>query len=203
MSELEKALEDIDFMRSTMEKSQEIEQRSPVPLRGMSLHALEAELYAAHEAISEALERGEEPSPQALATVNEYALAAAEKRDSCAAVLRRLDAEVEYTDAEIQRLTALKRAREANAARLRAMILAVMREHGVEKIRGNTTTFSVVQNPPSVEVDDTLGALPQEFVRVIPAREEPDKVKIREALKAGQQVPGAWLVQGSWRLVVR
>lgn len=203
MSELEKALEDIDFMRATMEKSQEIAPHQPAPLRGMSLHALEAELYAAHEAISDALERGEEPSPQALATVNEYALAAAEKRDATAAVLRRLDAEIEYADAEIKRLQALKHSREANAARLRGMILTVMREHGVEKIRGNTTTFSVVQNPPSVEVDDTCGALPQEFVRVIPASEEPDKVKIREALKSGQTVPGARLVQGSYRLVIR
>lgn len=191
-------------MRDVMERSKAIEPEPtlPPPPRGMTLYQLEDALYQAHEAVSDALEAGVDPPAAALATINEYALAAADKRDACGAVLRRLDAEMDYGRAEIQRLTRLVAARENAAARLRGMILAIMQQHQVTKIKGNTTTFTVVQSPPHVEVDENAD-LPPELRRVIPERWEPDKVKIREELKAGNEVPGARLVPGSFRLVVR
>jgi hypothetical protein len=48
----------------------------------------------------------------------------------------------------------------------------------------------------SVSVNITDPAkLPQEYQRVIPARTEPDKIAIGEALKVGQKVEGAELVE--------
>lgn len=168
----------------------------------LSLYELEDRLVRAHEDISEAMERGEDVPTTALAVVDEYALSVAEKRDACAAVLRRLDGEADYIGAEIERLKKLKEQREANAARLRDYILTIMRAHGLEKVRGTTTSFTVVKNPPSVAVVDEM-ALPVDYIRVVPETTAPDKRKLLEDMKAGKLVPGAALKDGGWRLQVR
>lgn len=63
-------------------------------------------------------------------------------------------------------------------------------------------TLNLAKNPQGVTVAD-VAALPKEFVRVIPAREEADKVAIGKALKAGETVPGASLGPITYRLTVR
>jgi hypothetical protein len=169
----------------------------------LSLYEQEARLLAAHEEMDEALERGDEIPASALAVVEEYALSVAEKRDACAAVLRRLDGECDYIGAEIKRLYAIKVSREHAVDRLRTYILRIMQEHNVQKVRGVTTTFTVVKNPDSVEVGVEAAALPAEFQRVIPATVEADKKAIGAALKRGEVVPFCRLKPGDHRLQVR
>lgn len=167
------------------------------------LYAQEERLLAAHEEMSEALERGEDIPASTLAVIEEYALAVAEKRDACAAVIRRLDSETEYVDAEIKRLMAIKASRANAAERLRGYVLSIMQAHHIEKVKGVTTSFTIQQNPDSVEVGLDAASLPAEYVRVIPESVEPNKKAIKDALKAGVDVPGCRLKPGAHRLVIR
>lgn len=168
----------------------------------LPLYELESRLLAAHEEMSEAMERGEEVPASTLAVVEEYALAVGEKRDACAAVIRRLESEAEYVDGEIKRLTLIKARREAAAERLRGYVLSIMRAHNLEKVKGVTTTFTVMQNQPSVEVGLPAEALPAEYQRAIPAKVEPDKLAIKAALNSGTEITGCRLKPGDYRLKV-
>lgn len=173
-----------------------------MPEDRMSLYEQEERLLAAHEAISEAMEAGEEVPAAMLAVVEEYATSLAEKRDACAAVLMRLDEEADYALRESKRLKTVAEKRQAASDRLREMILTIMRSRGLDKVKGKTTTFTVIQNPPSVEVVD-LTAIPADYRRVVPESWTPDKAAIKADLMDGGEVPGAVLKPGGYRLQVR
>jgi hypothetical protein len=73
----------------------------------------------------------------------------------------------------------------------------------VKELNGRTHRFVRVQNPSHVEIlDDKL--VPQEYVRVrTEVIEVPDKKRLAEVLKSGQEVPGVTLVPGQYRLEIR
>ena len=99
-------------------------------------------------------------------------------------------------DAEIARLQALKAQRSKVAAGLRAYLLDNMQRAGIEKIDCPLCSFSVRKNPPKVEIFSE-NQLPAKFlVPPEPKPPAPDKKAIGDALKAGEDVPGAKLVQG-------
>ena len=62
----------------------------------------------------------------------------------------------------------------------------------VELSNGLRMGLRVSQSVLAPDVD----VLPPEYVRVVPARREPDKIALAKALKAGANVPGAELVPG-------
>ena len=67
---------------------------------------------------------------------------------------------------------------------------------GVLSIKSDDGTFSAVLSPgrdKSVEIFDSA-QLPQDYMREIPAKYEPDNTLIRKALDDGFTVPGAKLV---------
>ena len=61
---------------------------------------------------------------------------------------------------------------------------------GGEKFETAKVNIFFRKNPPSAEIIDA-----SEYMREIPAKYEPDKTKIKEALKAGKAVEGAELRQ--------
>lgn len=73
---------------------------------------------------------------------------------------------------------------------------------GVQKIDCPHFAIKVAADPPSVVIDDER-QVPAEFIRQPePPPPQPDKKAIAEALKAGQDIPGARLVRGK-RLDIR
>ena len=79
-----------------------------------------------------------------------------------------------------------------------------MRGLAMDKLESAMFTFSVRKNPPAVEVLDPA-ALPLSFWRTPepkPPVAAPDKAAIKTALQAGEEVPGARMVQGL-KLVIR
>jgi len=101
-------------------------------------------------------------------------------------------------DAEIARLQALKEHRNKVAAGLRAYLLDNMQRADIDKIECPLFSISIRKNPPSVEIIDQL-SLPSKFMvtpEPKPPVAAPDKKAIAAALKAGENVPGARMIQG-------
>jgi len=122
----------------------------------------------------------------------------AEKAQGIEYVARGAEAHNLAIDAEIARLQALKAQRSNVAKGLRAYLLDNMQRMGIERIDCPMFSLSIRKNPPAVEVFDQL-SIPAEFMTVPepkPPVASPDKKAIAAAIKKGQEVPGAKLVQG-------
>jgi len=106
-------------------------------------------------------------------------------------------------DAEIARLQALKAHRSKVAQGLRDYIKTNMQRLQIERIECPLFTISIRNNPPAVDIFDPL-SLPAEYM-VLPVPKPPvaapDRKAIAARIKAGVDVPGARLTQGS-RLVI-
>ena len=132
---------------------------------------------------------------QAIAdTLEGEAGALEEKAESIAAIARNLEAAAAAIQEDERRMAKRRQAFERRADRLRTYLTDCMQMAGIKKIEGRRFSISVRKNPPSVEVyDESL--LPSEFFRI----PDPvmDKKKVMDLLKAGMEVPGATLKQGT------
>lgn len=104
-------------------------------------------------------------------------------------------------DAEILRLKSLKAKRESTALGIRKYIFDSMVRADISKLTCPLFQLSITNNPGAVDVFEA-GLLPSDYMRCVPATEEPDKALIGKALKAGFDVPGARMV-ASQRLSVK
>lgn len=102
-------------------------------------------------------------------------------------------------DAEIARLQALKAHRVKVAAGLRQYLLDNMQRMEIERIDCPLFSITIRKNPPSVDIYDPLSIPAQYMVTPVPKPPvaSPDKKSIAAAIKAGQEVTGAKLVQGT------
>lgn len=73
---------------------------------------------------------------------------------------------------------------------VRALIFKIMETARLKKLELPEATLSIRNNPQQIVGDIDADALPDELCRI---KREPDKKKIRDALLAGQQVPGCAL----------
>ena len=114
-------------------------------------------------------------------------------------VARGAEAHHRTIDAEITRLQALKAQRQRTADGLRSYLKSAMEHAGIQKIECPLFKITIRQNPPAVEVTDTL-SLPNEYWRTAepkPPVPAPDKAAIKKALQAGVDVVGARLTQST------
>ena len=83
---------------------------------------------------------------------------------------------------------------EARAERIRDYLATNLEACGIEKVEGPGVSISFRKS--SAVVIDGADLIPAEYMRTKPAPEpEPDKKAIAEAIKAGTEVPGAYVVQ--------
>jgi len=100
-------------------------------------------------------------------------------------------------DAEIARLQALKASRERVAQGLRDYLKRNMEAMGIDKIECPFFKITIAKNPAAVDIFDPL-SLPAVYMVVPePKPAMPDKKAIAAAIKAGQEVPGARMIQGT------
>lgn len=93
-------------------------------------------------------------------------------------------------------LQARLKSAEKRAEWLRHYLAEHMAAAGITEIKDERGVFSaklVIGRDKSVEVFDAA-QLPQEYLREIPAKHEPDKSLIKKALDDGHEVPGARVV---------
>ena len=122
-----------------------------------------------------------------------------EKRDRLGEFLARMDAEAEAISEEEKRLSERRRGFEKIAKNMKDSIHQQMVEWGVKKVEGKLFTFAVQANPASIEITDEA-LIPGDYLDYKP---QVDKTKLKEALKAGQEVPGARLVTDRTSLRIR
>lgn len=125
----------------------------------------------------------------------------AQKAAGLEIVARTMEMHNPAIDAEIERLTALKKRRQNAAKGLRDYLRSNMVAMGIQKLESPLFVIKLQANPPSVDVYEP-GLVPLEFMRQkAPPPPEIDKTAIKDAIKAGREVPGAKLAQ-SQRLVI-
>jgi Siphovirus Gp157 len=73
---------------------------------------------------------------------------------------------------------------------VRALIFKIMETARLKKLELPEATLSIRNNPQQIVGDPDAAALPDDLCRI---KREPDKKKIRDALLAGQDVPGCTL----------
>lgn len=116
-----------------------------------------------------------------------------EKVESCAAVVKTLEAEGDAIREEEKRLAARRQSLGNASDRLKLYMLDSMKAASLPKIKGKLFTVSIQLTPPSVVLDvDDPAKLPPAMQRI---KIEPDKIQIGEMLKLGANLTYAHLEQ--------
>ena len=89
-----------------------------------------------------------------------------------------------------------RKALESRAKSLSDYLLSNMQFCGISKVESPHFALTIKKNPPAVVINEP-GLIPLEFMKQPPPPEAyPDKAAIKDALKAGKEVPGAHLESG-------
>ena len=116
-----------------------------------------------------------------------------DKAENTAKLIRSWEAEANAIKEEEKRLANRGKALENNIKYTKERLFEQLRIAGIEKVKRPTITVSIANNPHSVEIlDSTL--IPSDFI--IQKDPEIDKKGLIEAIKRGEEIPGAMLYQG-------
>lgn len=133
----------------------------------------------------------EEDIARAFEALDALQMERADKIESICCIIKNNAALADDIKAEEKMLSARRKAAENSVDRLKAYLSQSLNG---EKFETAKAKVSFRKNPPSAEIIDA-SKLTSEYMREIPAKYEPDKTKIKEALKAGKAVEGAELRQ--------
>jgi hypothetical protein len=124
------------------------------------------------------------------------------KAQNVAYAVKNLEATAEAIKAAEKEMAERRKRIENRAAHVREYLKTCMEIAGVKKIDCPHFALAIKSNPASVDIFEP-GLIPAEFMRQPePPPPSPDKTAIKDALKAGVEVPGAMLAQGT-RLDIR
>ncbi len=166
-----------------------------------TLYQIEDELLIALDTIE--LVPDEEPALKAELEEQIARIIAAEiaKVDGVSRMLAHFENQAAFAAQEIKRLQDRKRAFERSYGRLESCAKLAMEVAGKTKLEGTTTTLALRKSPTSVFLRN-FDQVPTEYFTVKIERWV-DKDKVKRALKADIEVPGAELVEDRFHLVRR
>lgn len=119
------------------------------------------------------------------------------KAQNVAYAIKNLEATAEAIKAAEKEMAERRKRIENRATHVKEYLKTCMEVAGVTKIDCPHFALAIKNNPASVDVFEPA-LLPAEFMRQPePPPPVPDKTAIKEALKAGREVPGATLVNGT------
>jgi hypothetical protein len=107
-------------------------------------------------------------------------------------IIKDLESEIDVIDAEIKRLNEFKKSRVKTVDRLKENLSNAMQLFDIEKLESATLKIGF-RKSESVEIENEA-LLSDEYV-VTKVTTQPDKAKIKEAIKQGVEVMGAVLKQ--------
>ena len=141
--------------------------------------------------VLELIENGEEGLEDTLESLNDTIEL---KADGYARIIRNLEANAVALKTEIDRLTNRRRSIENSIDRLKENLKNAMIATGKEKIKTDLFNVTVVNNPVAVNVIDEK-LIPEKYFKVEIIRKL-DKLSLRDAIKSGEEIQGAKLMQG-------
>lgn len=144
--------------------------------------------------INQIIENGGEITPQQELNLQITRDQLQDKGTNYAFVIKKLDAECDIIDAEIKRLSELKKVRQNACERLKSNISHAMQIFEVDKIESPLIKLSF-RKSQSVNVAD-VNSLPNEF-KTIKVTEQADKMKIKQALLNGEVIEGCEIVNNN------
>lgn len=119
------------------------------------------------------------------------------KAANVAMFVRQLEHTAEGIKAAEKQMAERRKSIERRAQRITEYLLTNMQACGITKVEHPMLRVSVRANPEAVDVFDAA-QVPAEFMRQPePPPPAPDKASIKEALKAGTDVPGCRLTRGN------
>jgi esterase/lipase len=130
------------------------------------------------------------PELEAMLIINQEKMEV--KVNNYAKVIANIQSDSDAIDQEIKRLKAMKESKERAITRLKDAVREAMLVSAIDKIESPLFKLSL-RRSESVEVD-IVEALPSEFINiknVVTA----DKVAIKEAIKRGENITGARLIE--------
>lgn len=157
---------------------------------------MQVSLYKAAQDVRELMEQIDPETGELPPEYEQARAVVAKKSQAVAAFILENDAQADMVEQHAKALMERVRTARKRGEWLREYLRTHMAATGILNIKADDGTFSAVRHPDrdeSVEVFDAR-QLPQDYLREIPAKHEPDKTLIRKALKDGFDVPGARLV---------
>ena len=148
------------------------------------------ELTGQMEYLKGLLEDTEVEEQVVLETMESIEFEIEEKAEGYGKIIRMLQAEVDAIDAEVDRLSARKKALSNNVNRLKSSLFESMRVLDMRKIKTPLFSFHIQKNPATVEL---VGKVPKKFL--IPQEPKVDKKAIIEFVKANGDTKYAKMVQ--------
>lgn len=157
------------------------------------------ELTQEYQSVEAMLQNPDVDAQAVLDTLEAIAGEFEDKADNVACMVKDLEADAKAIKAEADALTQRARARAAKADRLREYLYQQMGLAGIRKIETARNLLQIKKSPESVRVEDESAFLKwaenhPEYLRQKPP--EPDKAAIKEAVRAGNAVPGVRLESG-------
>ena len=156
------------------------------------------EIAAQYREVLEMEPANEDELAAQMAALNDIEGELTEKADNIVRFLRNISAEADALKAEESRLYERRRALENKYERLKAYLAAQLMTAGLRELKAGLFKLRFQPTTPAISIIDE-SAVPEKFHRV---KIEIDRLAIRDALKAGEEVPGIKIERGE-ALVIR
>lgn len=161
----------------------------------MNLYQISKETQEKMMALSAMIENGQVPTNQELDEFVDLQGDLKSKLVGYGYVVRNLNADLLGVDSEIERLTAIKKARKTHIEILQNRMKMAMNDNGLVEVDIDPSMpIKLKINPPSVDLIDgfNVETLPSEFVRT---KKEVDKTALKKAIQGGAKFDGVSLVK--------
>jgi len=117
------------------------------------------------------------------------------KAINIANLIKSLESDAKIIKEEEQRLKQRRESKLNAAASIKQYLSITMEQMKRDKISSPTRTIAFQNNPPALQINDA-SLIPQKFLTLIPEHTEVRNKDVVDALKAGEEVPGAALIRG-------
>ncbi|MCI2898677.1 siphovirus Gp157 family protein [Staphylococcus hominis] len=152
-----------------------------------SLFDLSTDYQQLYDLIAE--QEDEQILKDTLASIND---AIEDKADGYVAVIKTLEGDNKAIDEEIKRLRQRKTSNQNGVKRLKESLQEVMEQTGKEKFKTALNTYSIANNPPSIEVVNESLIPKSYWVEQAPKL---NKKEILSDIKNGVEIKGAEVIQ--------
>lgn len=152
-----------------------------------SLFDLSTDYQQLYDLIAE--QEDEQILKDTLASIND---AIEDKADGYVAVIKMLEGDNKAIDEEIKRLRQRKTSNQNGVKRLKESLQEVMEQTGKEKFKTALNTYSIANNPPSLDITDK-SLIPKQYY--IEQQPKLDKKELLKVVKDGLEIKGVELKQ--------